>query len=129
MRVTARERLTPHFGRWELACRCRRVDCDAVAMDPAFMQLLEAVRVAFDQPLAVTSGARCKHWNTKVGGAPKSKHLEGIACDFWFTSPDQAAKFAQLAEKHGFGGIGIGRRLIHLDGRQGAQERWFYQDK
>lgn len=96
-------------------------------MRPRFMEKLEALRVAWGRPLASSSAARCRFWNTKVGGSPKSQHLYGNAADFWFPNTDDAQAFAELAEKHGFGGIGKGRHLVHVDDRDG-HARWEYDD-
>lgn len=123
----ASERLTPHFSKAEMRCKCRREGCNAAPMQRRFLDKLEALRVAWGQPLVPSSAARCATWNAKVGGSPKSQHLIGNACDFWFQDIDDARHFAALAEKHGFGGIGIGTHLVHVDDRDG-HARWEYRD-
>lgn len=129
MRIrSAKDRLTASFTKTECRCRCRRPDCDAKPMDMEFMHKLEALRQEWGRPLLVTSGARCEHWNRKVGGAEHSKHLEGIAADLYFSHPNDATAFAALAEKHGFGGIGLGLTFVHVDNRK-ERARWTYDDK
>lgn len=120
--------LTKHFRKSEMRCRCRREDCDAVPMKIPFLNKLEALRVAWDREISPTSAARCSMWNQKVGGAPDSQHLVGNAADFFFSEPTDAIKFAILAAKCGFGGIGTGRHLVHVDDR-GFDARWQYKDK
>lgn len=124
----ATDKLTPHFTRKELGCRCRRPECDAASMDAGFLQKLEALRLDWGVPLIPTSGARCAHWNTKKGGSPKSQHLVGNAADFWFEHPSDVEAFVYLAEKHGFTGIGVGDNLVHIDCRKGFA-RWTYDDR
>jgi uncharacterized protein YcbK (DUF882 family) len=97
-------------------------------MDAGFMARLEALRLEWGTPLTPTSGMRCEEWNRKVGGAPSSMHLKGRAADFFFSSPHVTRRFYQLCEKHGFGGIGRGDHLVHIDDRD-EPARWTYDDK
>lgn len=121
--------LTKHFRDSEFSCRCRRPECDAKPMNMDFMTMLEAMREAWGKAMLTTSGQRCSVWNTKMGGAPKSQHLEGRAADFWFQDPVELRQFVDLAEKQGFRGIGKGRHLVHIDNRVGEPARWIYRDK
>ena len=124
-KVTRNRLLTSHFTTQELACRCGREACDAVAMQPAFMRKLELLRVLWGKPLVVTSGARCVLWNAHVGGSPHSQHLEGNAADLHLEEPGDGPKLAALAEKVGLGGIGLARAFIHVDNRE-EPARWTY---
>lgn len=126
--IRAADRLTPHFRRSELACRCRRESCDAKEMDSSHMQKLEAIRVDWGRPLIVTSGSRCEWWNKRIGGAEHSQHLLGLATDFHFASEEEAQAFAALADEHDFGGIGTGIHLVHIDSRA-DRHRWTYDDR
>ena len=44
-------------------------------------QLLDPIREAWDEPIVVSSGYRCKELNALVGGAQHSHHLLGCAAD------------------------------------------------
>lgn len=121
----ASDKLTAHFSKREMRCKCRRLDCDAAPMRPAFMAKLEALRVEWGKPLSPTSAQRCETWNKKVGGAPQSQHLLGNAADFFFFDEREMERFAALAEKLGFGGIGIGKGIVHVDDRD-DKARWTY---
>lgn len=92
------------------------------------MRKLEALRVEWGAPLPTTSAARCRFWNDKAGGSPSSQHLLGNAADFNFASAEDAARFGAMAEKFGFAGIGLGRRLVHIDDRE-KLARWTYDDR
>jgi hypothetical protein len=46
-----------------------------------FFNLINDVREDLGKPMIVLSGARCADHNKKVGGAPKSAHVEGRAVD------------------------------------------------
>lgn len=97
-------------------------------MAPGFMTKLQALRDEWGKALAPTSGMRCPEHNRQVGGAPNSQHLKGNAADFTFYEASELKRFVAMAEKHGFGGIGIGKRLVHIDDG-GAGRRWQYHDK
>ena len=44
-------------------------------------QLLDPIREAWDEPIVVSSGYRCKELNALVGGAQHSHHLLGCAAE------------------------------------------------
>lgn len=119
--------LTPHFTDEEMKCHCGRVECDAVPMDFRFLAMLEDLRVDWGKPLSPTSARRCVYWNQKQGGAPNSMHLKGRAVDFWFQKTHELIQFLILVEKHGFGGVGHGHHLLHIDNGP-AGRRWSYRD-
>lgn len=117
--------MSKYFSNEEMRCHCRRPECDAAPMKEAFLQKLDALREEWGKALIPTSARRCRYQNVKVGGAPASQHLIGNACDFVFSRSSSLMEFVMLAEKHGFQGIGIGRRLVHLDDRK-QRARWTY---
>lgn len=71
--------LSQHFDREEFACKCGR--CDQDTIDYKLIEELEHLRQVVAEPITITSGNRCYEHNLAVGGAPKSKHLFGIAAD------------------------------------------------
>lgn len=75
---------TAHFARSELMCDCTD-SCNGfpVEMDGAFMEKLEALRMALGRPVIITSGVRCAARNDEVGGIPDSWHLTGHAADLY----------------------------------------------
>lgn len=71
----------PHFKKQEFACKC---GCGYDNINLKVVKVLEDIRAHFGgKPLIVTSGCRCIKHNNKVGGIKGSKHLEGLACDFY----------------------------------------------
>ena len=71
----------PHFRKQEFACRC---GCGYDNINLKVVKILEEIRAHFGgKPVIVTSGCRCEKHNKKVGGIKGSKHLEGLACDFY----------------------------------------------
>ena len=82
--------LTPHFTLEEfcLSQEAVRAGIDntpppvAVANLVRMAKLLEKVRELLKKPIYVTSGYRSPELNARIGGSPKSAHLDGRAADF-----------------------------------------------
>lgn len=115
------ERISPHFDRGEFACRC---GCGFDTVDTVLLEVLEAVRQYFGQPVNVTSGCRCPAHNATVGGAANSQHLLGRAADIVVkgTLPAEVVRFLRAAYP---GRLGIGRysNFVHVDSRN-SSARW-----
>lgn len=110
----------------DLNCRCKQgIACTALPMKLPFLRKFNALAKEWGKPLLITSGARCKLWNTHEGGADHSQHVESNAVDLNFKDAAESLEFSSLAEKFGFGGIGLGRHLVHIDDRDGVA-RWNY---
>lgn len=123
-------RIPPGLWRWrffspaEIACR----GTGMVMLTPAAihaLDCLDALRERMGHPLIVSSGYRSPEHNRRVGGAPASKHMEGIAFDISMANVDPH-RFEREAKALGFRGIGLyppqkpsgGRNFIHIDTRQ-----------
>ena len=96
-KISYRDRLSASFRTNEFKCRCRRADCDARPMDAAFIAKLQALRDEWGRPLIITSGARCSHWNTKVGGAVGSMIGQGIDQRLFGPGPRQGPRLGDLS--------------------------------
>ena len=113
----------------EFACRD---GSDPIFVEEELAALLEAIRLHFGCPVAITSGFRTAAHNASIPGAsPHSQHLYGRAADFRVegVSVAEAAAYAETLLP-GKGGIGRypprkGRACgwVHLDTR-GAKARW-----
>ena len=44
---------------------------------------MEKVRELFGKPIIITSGFRCNKLNSAIGSKPTSRHVLGLACDFF----------------------------------------------
>ena len=102
-----------YFSDSELNCRC---GCGMTITKPLLDKLNKARELA-GVPFAVTSGARCKEHNRKVGGTPNSAHTRGMAVDIAYQS--SRAKFAIIKALLGVGFVRIGdnqkKSFIHCD--------------
>ncbi len=109
------------FSEKELACKC----CGANGMKPVFLEMLDALRLAYNRPIILNSAFRCEKKNRETpGAAPDSQHLLGLAADI--SCVDSAERFllVKLAFSLGFRGIEIGADWVHVDFRAGL-ERMF----
>jgi len=103
--------ITKNFTKAELACRC---GCGFLPKPEASAKLQE-LRDRCGFPLKITSAARCESHNAKVGGAAKSKHVEGIAFDIARPNSYQMGFLLAAAVELGFKGIGWHKSFVHLD--------------
>lgn len=116
-------KLTKDFTVEEVQCKC---GCLGVPT-PAFMQRLQQLRDAYGKSMKVTSGFRCKTHNKKIGGAAKSKHVEGIAVDVQVEDRWELVKHMFALKFHG---VGIASSFIHIDDRPEAESAvWVYSNK
>ena len=73
----------PNFSASEIACR----GTGAIKINTEAMDKLQALRDRLGKPLIVRSAYRSPEHNRAVGGATRSKHLDGAAFDIAMTKP------------------------------------------
>ena len=108
----------PNFSPQELACR----GTGALVVDPRALDMLQSLRNRLGKPMIITSAYRSAAHNARVGGAPRSRHLEGIAFDVRMDNHDPEAFIAQ-ARAVGFHGIGTypHQGFVHIDARPASE--------
>lgn len=92
-------------------------------INPKLGQILEDLATSYGATLSITSAYRSASYNAKVGGAKKSKHQQGLACDVLMnnTTKSQRLDFITKAASAGIQGMGLyfssssGANFIHLD--------------
>ena len=114
----------PSFSPQEIACRG-----DAkLAVDGAAMDKLQALRDRLGVPLIVNSAYRSPEYNRRIGGAPRSQHMEAKAFDISMANHNPAV-FEAAARAVGFTGFGFYQRnnFMHIDTGPAREwgERWF----
>lgn len=107
----------PDFSLVEMGCR----HCGQTYHWPEFMDALQMARDQIGRPLHILSAHRCSLHNARVGGAPKSQHLQ-LAVDIALHGHDPGALHAALANA-GFMGFGFYTTFIHAD--MGPTRQWF----
>jgi len=109
----------PNFSPAEIACRgTGKLLINELALDK-----LQTLRDRLGKPLIVRSAYRSPEHNRAVGGATRSKHMDGAAFDIDMSNHDPVA-FEAAARTVGFLGFGFYPRsgFIHVD--LGPARRW-----
>lgn len=92
--------------------------------------LLEPLREAWEQPLFINSGYRCRELNEKVGGVESSQHRKGQAADVGCSNPLELARLV-LKLNLPFDQMGLYPTFLHLsytDNKENRREI-FYSSK
>ena len=102
----------PNFSPAEIACR----GTGKLLINEPALDKLQALRNRLGKPLIVRSAYRSPEHNRAVGGATRSKHMDGAAFDIAMANHDPVA-FELAAREVGFLGFGYYRRsgFIHID--------------
>lgn len=112
------DKVSLHFSRHELVCRC---GCGLYIHRPQLIDLAEKVREILKIPMYVNSGTRCVSHNARVDGSPTSKHLQGLAMDFYCKTLTPTAIYNVILSRYikGYlpelGGMGIYKTFVHID--------------
>lgn len=109
----------PNFSPAEIACR----GTGNLLVNEAALDKLQALRDRVGKPLIVRSAYRSPAHNRAVGGATRSKHMDGAAFDIAMANHDPVA-FEVAAREVGFLGFGFYPRsgFIHVD--LGPARQW-----
>ena len=101
-----------NFSPAEIACR----GTGQLKLHPEALDKLQALRDRLGKPLILRSAYRSPQHNRNVGGAPRSKHMDGTAFDIAMSNHDPV-KFAEAARAVGFLGFGTYPRsgFMHID--------------
>lgn len=113
-------KLSENFTSKEFDCKGKGC-CNKTLIDEKLIDILQKIRNHFGKPITINSGYRCKTHNKKIGGAGRSKHMDGTAADIKVkdVTPAEVAKFA---ESIGVLGIGLYETdkdgyFVHIDTR------------
>ena len=108
-----------NFSPAEIACR----GSGSLRIHEEALDKLQALRDRLGKPLIVRSAYRSQAHNRAVGGAARSKHLDGTAFDIAMGNHDPVA-FEAAAREVGFLGFGFYPRseFIHVD--LGPARQW-----
>ena len=114
-------KIAEYFSLYEFECPC----CRRVMLSPDLLARLNHLRRVIDRPIYINSGYRCKEENHKVGGAPGSYHLLGMAVDI-HVKDFLLSDLLTIAQEIGFNGIGFyeEKDFLHLDIRPGEKRVW-----
>lgn len=101
-----------NFSPAEIACR----GTGQLKLHPEAMDKLQSLRDRLGKPLIIRSAYRSPEHNRAVGGATRSKHMDGTAFDIAMSNHDPVA-FEAAAREVGFLGFGYYPRsgFMHID--------------
>lgn len=120
-----------YFTEQEFRCKCGK--CKSKTPPDELIDILCEIREHYDAPLIIKSGYRCPEHNRIVGGATKSRHIEGDAVDFTVKGVKTFDLYNYVILQYGDRPYGIAKKIIadeykgfvHLDTR-GQKARWTY---
>jgi len=106
-----------HFKVKEFRCKD---GSDEIKYSPETVAFLENIRDKFGKSVTINSAYRTSAYNKKIGGASKSQHVVGTACDIVISGVTPLA-VAQYAEGLGVNGVGLYKTFTHVDSRSGRE--------
>lgn len=101
-----------YFKDEEFECQCH--ECGMNVSDD-LKHMLDNARHHAGIPFIITSGARCKKHNKKIGGSLNSSHMKGLAVDIKAESSRGRATIISSLLNAGFTRIGISDSFVHAD--------------
>lgn len=115
------KKVSTNFRVREFACQD---GSDVVIIADKLVNILQAIRNHFGQPVTLTSGYRTIAHNKKVGGEDYSQHIYGTAADIQVAgvAPSDVADYAEQLMP-GTGGVGRYKDFTHVDVRA-VKSRW-----
>lgn len=126
-------KLSEHFDSSEFRCSCGNYG----NMSQLLINRLEQIFKLMDaKVIIITSGYRDPNCSVKIGGYRNDAHTKGMAADIkvqkqdntWYTAED----IAEVAERVGFGGIGLMNGACHVDTRDTEpylNKHWFGDER
>jgi uncharacterized protein YcbK (DUF882 family) len=111
--------LSKHFSSNEFRCH----DGTEHEIAAGLLDILEAIREHFGQPVVIVSGYRSPAWNKRVKGAANSFHCKGMAADIQVLGTKPETVYQWVNEHHHVCGLGLYCSWVHVDCR-GSCARW-----
>ena len=105
------DKLSKDFQRAEFGCGC---GCGYDDISPKLVDKLQQLRDLVGKPIVITSGCRCKLYNSHIGGVSNSPHLLGLAADIQVKGMTPLS-LATLANRIHYIRIGIYPNHLHID--------------
>jgi hypothetical protein len=107
--------IADHLTFREIKCHC---GCGVGLAHADLLSAWEALRSELERPIRIVSAFRCEDYNARIGGSKTSNHMTGKAFDVVIEMEDvYSDEMFMIYLKAGFGGIGRGNGILHLDVR------------
>lgn len=89
--------ISPYFKKAEFKCKCGKCDGYGKGISKSLVITLNFIRAYYGKPITIHSGYRCKAYNDSLtGSSPTSKHIQGLAVDFWFSGCNKNETISHL---------------------------------
>jgi uncharacterized protein YcbK (DUF882 family) len=95
-------------------------------MQKEAVDLLQKVRDIVGRPLQITSAYRCENHPVESRKEKPGTHNQGIAIDIYATNGAERYEIITAGLKVGATGIGVAKKFVHLDFRDGVPVCWTY---
>ena len=114
----------------EFKCKCGKCELPKGMPTDSLIDTLVEIREYYNKPIVINSGYRCPSHNKAVGGASKSRHMQGDAVDFIVKDIPTKEVFKHVLQTYNDKPFGIAlsiefKGFVHLDTR-GYKARWSY---
>lgn len=118
----------------EFKCKCGKCELPKGMPSDELIDTLVEIREHFNAPIIINSGYRCPTHNKAIGGASKSRHMQGDAADFKVKGVPTKEVFKYVLQTYNDKPFGIAlwinqydefKGFVHLDTR-GYKARWSY---
>ena len=124
-------KLSANFNSSEFDCKGGGC-CSETIINPQLVKYLQQIREHFKAPITITSAYRCPTHNSRVGGAPGSRHSKGDAADIVVKgiAPREVAKYAESIDIKGIGlyETAADGHFTHIDTRT-SKSFWYGQNE
>lgn len=100
-----------YFKLDEFSCPC----CSRNNISPELVDRLDYSRSIAGVPFRINSGFRCKQYNRKIGGKPRSAHIDGFAVDIKCSTGALKSTIVASLFAGGIKRVGIYKTFIHAD--------------
>lgn len=124
LKADGNKNVSKNFKVREFACND---GSDKVIIDDALVTMLQTIREHFGKPIGINSAYRTPSYNKKIGGSPKSQHMNGSAADIVVkgVKPDEVYNYCDKTFTK-WGGVGRYGTFVHIDCRWQVT-RWDYR--
>ena len=75
----------PNFKKSEFKCPCGKCNGYGEGIASTLVKTLQDLRNKYGKSITISSGYRCPARNKQKGGVSNSKHMEGLAADFYMS--------------------------------------------
>ena len=88
--------ISPYFKKSEFKCKCGKCNGYGKGIAKSLVITLNFLRKHYGKSINVNSGYRCPSHNKAIGGSATSKHMQGLAADFWFSGCNKNETISHL---------------------------------